>query len=86
MIKLEEKDVICMNGKNYFNETSFNEMCEELEKGSTISISIDCIGHTRTFYETAHYVEELIMKYGDTFEVLETDVTNYWCTVYRLKR
>ena len=53
-----------INGKNYFNEGSLQEMIEELEKGETIRIYIDCIGHTRTEIETANYVEALKEKFG----------------------
>ena len=54
-----------VNGKNYFNEESFAEMCERLENGETIGIYIDCIGHTRDRIETAAYVRALKEKYGD---------------------
>ena len=53
-----------INGKNYFNDGSLQEMIEELEKGETIRIYIDCIGHTRTEIETANYVEALKEKFG----------------------
>ena len=48
-----------MNGRNYFNEENFNEMCDELERGEVIEIYIDCIGHTRAANETAAYKELL---------------------------
>ena len=54
-----------VNGSNYYNEESLQEMCELLEAGTEIEIYIDCIGHSRTEYETQNYVESLKEKYGD---------------------
>jgi hypothetical protein len=54
-----------INGKNYFNEKSLKEMVEQLENGETIGIYIDCIGHTRSEYETSVYIEELQNHFGD---------------------
>lgn len=36
-----------INGGNYFTEERFNEVIKTLESGETITIYIDCIGHTR---------------------------------------
>lgn len=58
-------EYVLVNGQNYFNEESLNEMIEQLEAGKMIMIHIDCIGHTRTAYETAIYVEELRNRFGD---------------------
>ena len=71
-----------VNGKNYFNGSSLNEMIERLESGETIGIYIDCIGHTRTAIETANYVKALKEKFGDS---LVSDNTSNWYTEYRLK-
>lgn len=60
-----------INGKNYFNEESFNEMCEVLETGESIEIYIDCIGHTRTANETAAYERALKKKYGHNLTIHE---------------
>lgn len=54
-----------IDGKNSFNEKSLNEMIEELEKGETIEIYIDCIGNSRTEIETYRYVHALKKIYGD---------------------
>ena len=54
-----------INGKNYYNEESFNQMVEALEAGEEISIYIDCIGHTRAEVEEWHYKTALQKKYGD---------------------
>lgn len=70
-----------INGQNYFNEKSLNEMIEQLDRGETISIYIDCIGHTRTEYETATYVEELKKHFGDRLII---DSKTSWTTLYRL--
>lgn len=64
--KMRKSDeYVLVNGQNYFNEESLNEMIEQLEAGKMIMIHIDCIGHTRTAYETAIYVEELRNRFGD---------------------
>ena len=70
-----------VNGKNYFNEESLKEMCERLERGETIGIYIDCIGHTRTHNETASYVRALREKYGNRLNI---DTTSNWYTEYKL--
>lgn len=71
-----------VNGKNYFNEKSLQEMIAELESGATIGIYIDCIGHTRTDYETSLYVNALQEKFGKRLVI---DTTSNWYTEYRLK-
>lgn len=58
-----------INGKNYFNQHSFNEVCETLEKGEAISVYIDVIGHTRNNYEQETYREELTEKYKDRLQI-----------------
>lgn len=70
-----------INGQNYFNERSFNEMVKELEKGTAIRIYIDCIGHTRTAMETSNYVEALKEKFGDRLIISKDD----WDFEYKLK-
>lgn len=62
-----------VNGQNYFNEGSLNEMIELLEKGETIRIYIDCIGHTRTAIETSNYVNALEKRFGDRLLVSNND-------------
>ena len=71
-----------VNGQNYFNEASLQEMIEALERGETIGIHIDCIGHTRTAIETAQYVEALKEKFGDRLVI---DTKSGWHTEYKLK-
>lgn len=53
-----------INCKNYFNEESFQVVCEALEAGKDVQIYIDCIGHTRSYYESERYKEALEKKYG----------------------
>lgn len=53
-----------VNCKNYFNEKSFQEVCEALESGKDVQIYIDCIGHTRSDYESKNYRDALKKKYG----------------------
>lgn len=76
------RDHTLVNGRNYFNEKSLKEMCERLENGETISIYIDCIGHTRTQSETAAYVRALKERYGDR---LQADDKTAFNTLYSLK-
>jgi len=70
-----------INGRNYFNEKSLEEMIEHIESGETIGIYIDCIGHTRTAYETSVYVDELKKHFGDRLII---DSKTSWTTLYRL--
>lgn len=60
-----------VNGSNYYNEESLQEMCKLLEAGEEIEIYIDCIGHSRTEWETRNYVKALEQKYGN--RLIETD-------------
>lgn len=54
-----------IDGKNYFNEISLNEICEALESGEKVQVGIDCIGHTRNNNEQEAYKESLLKKYGE---------------------
>lgn len=62
-----------VNGQNYFNEDSLNEMIELLENGETIRIYINCIGHTRTAIETSNYINALEKRFGDRLLVSSND-------------
>lgn len=62
-----------VNGQNYFNEKSFNEICEALETIQVVQVYIDCIGHTRNNNEQEVYKEKLIEKYGDRLKVDKVD-------------
>lgn len=54
-----------INGSNYFNQKSLDQMIQALEQGEVINIYIDCIGHTRAEIEEWHYKTALQNKYGD---------------------
>lgn len=56
---------VFIDSKNYFNEQSFNEICEALEHGKTTLVGIDSIGYTRNNNEQEAYKEALLEKYGD---------------------
>lgn len=71
-----------INGKNYYNEESFNQMVEALEAGEVISIYIDCIGHTRAEIEEWHYKTALQNKYGDR---LIRGMDKYGSATYKLE-
>lgn len=62
-----------VNGQNYFNEKSFNEICEALEKAQAVQVYIDCIGHTRNNNEQEAYKEALIEKYADRLKIDKND-------------
>ena len=64
---------ILVDGRNYFNEESFNDACLFLEDGSKVHISIDCIGHTRNNAEQENYRRAFVEKYGRkvNIEVIE---------------
>lgn len=74
-----------INGKNYFNKDSFNEMCQELEKGEEIEVYIDCIGHTRNNMEQESYKESLVEKYGSQLDVAYHDGVCSYSYSYKLK-
>lgn len=74
-----------INGQNYFNERSFNEACEALEKMESISIYVDCIGHTRNNNEQEAYREALEKKYGDRLKVEKSDGAYSYSYSYGLK-
>lgn len=71
-----------INCTNYFNEMGCERLSEALESGETVKIYIDCIGHTRSYYETEAYAEWLSKKYGGRLVV---DTNKYDEKVYSLK-
>jgi hypothetical protein len=58
-----------LNCGNYYNENSFNELCDLLEQGKAVNVYIDCIGHNRNNNEQEAYKESLVDKYGDMLTV-----------------
>lgn len=74
-----------VDGKNYFNEASFNEICEALDKGKTVQVGIDCIGHTRNNNEQEAYREALENKYQSNLWVECQKGNVSYSYTYRLK-
>ena len=74
-----------INGGNYFHEKAFNEICEALEKGKTVQVYIDCIGHTRNNYEQETYREELLEKYQDRLKVDKSEGGYSYNYIYNLR-
>lgn len=74
-----------VNGANYFNEKSFNEICEALESAKTVKVYIDCIGHTRNNNEQEAYKEALIEKYQDRLKVDKIDGSYSYSYMYGLR-
>lgn len=72
-----------VNGSNYYNEKSLEEMIDLLEQGMKISIYIDCIGHTRTIMEEANYVDALKERYGNR---LVKSIEGHWTNYYYLDK
>lgn len=58
-----------INGKNYFNKESLEEMIKELEKGNEIIIYISCLGHTRAIMEEYNYRRALEDIFKDDLEL-----------------
>ena len=74
-----------INGRNYFNEKNFNEMCEALEAGEHFGVYIDCIGFTRNNMEQEAYKRALLDKYGDRLAVAYEGPDHCYGYNYRLK-
>lgn len=75
-----------LNAGNYFHEKGFNEICEKLEKGESIEVYIDVIGHSRNNQEQEVYKEELLLKYGDRLQVERVEGGFSYSYSYRLKK
>ena len=73
-----------INGGNYFHEKAFNEICEELEKGESISIYIDVVGHGANNREQESYKEELIKKFQSRLQVEKSEGAYSYSYSYRL--
>lgn len=74
-----------IDGRNYFNETSFKNACEALEQGETVEMYIDVIGHTRNNNEQEAYKEALTQKYGSGLNVECSNGSYSYSYSYRLK-
>lgn len=79
------KERTFVSGSNYFNTKDLDQMKKLLEEGKTISVGIDCIGHTRNNMEQENYKEALMEFYKDRLEVIyEPGVCSYGYS-YKLK-
>lgn len=76
---------IMVNGKNYFNEESFDETCLFLEDGLKVYLTIDCIGHTRNNYEQENYRKALVNKYGRNLDIELVEGAYSYSYKYSLK-
>ena len=74
-----------INGQNYFNEKSFNEICEALEKVQVVQVYIDVIGHGANNREQEAYREALEKKYQDRLKVDRIDGGHSYHYEYMLR-
>lgn len=80
---VENAKPVTVNCTNYFNDVGKQRLAEALQDGKTVSIYIDCIGHTRSAYETREYIKWLHDYYGARLEVIPQG-GNMGQDVYRL--
>lgn len=76
---------VFVSGSNYFKESNFNKMVELLDKGETILVGIDCIGHTRNNTEQENYKRALIEHYGNKLEIKQSSGVYSYYYEYKLK-
>lgn len=74
-----------INGQNYFNEKSFNEICEALERMEFVKVYIDCIGHGTNNREQEIYKEALLKKYRDRLKVEKSEGVHSYSYIYSLR-
>ena len=74
-----------INGRNYYNAKSFNEICEALEKAQAVQVYIDCIGHTRNNNEQEAYKEALVEKYADRLKIEKNEGGHSYSYIYMLR-
>lgn len=77
-----KQDGKLVNCTNYFNDIGKKRLIEALEAGEKVRVYIDCIGHTRAFYEGQAYEEWLKEHYGDKLLV---EKNAFGEATYRLK-
>lgn len=73
-----------INCGNDFYESRFNQVCEALEQGETVSVYIDCIGHTRNNMTQEIYKDSLQAKYGEKLNVEHSNGAYSYHYTYRL--
>lgn len=76
---------VTVNGRNYFNDNSFAEVCKELDAGRRVAVYIDCIGFARASMEGARYRDAVVEKYGENVEVFQFDRCYYDEYEFQLK-
>lgn len=74
-----------INGQNYFNKKSFNEICEVLEKGESVTVYIDVIGHGANNREQEAYKEALLKKYQNRLKVEKNEGGYSYSYTYGLR-
>lgn len=77
------KETKTINVTNCYRRERFITLCEELEKGERVHISVSCFGSTRSAMVEDQYVEELTKKYGDRLCI--TGRKYFWDSAYFLK-
>lgn len=78
------KDSIYVSGSNYFNQEDLNNMIDLLDKGNSIEVGIDCIGHTRNNMEQEAYKKALKEHYGNKLEIKQNDGVCSYNYCYKL--
>ena len=76
---------IFVSGSNYFQEKHLNEMIKLLDKGESIHVGIECIGHTRNNTEQENYKRALIEHYGNKLEIKQSSGVYSYYYEYKLK-
>lgn len=79
------KKATTINCGNYFHESLFKVVCETLEKGETVKVYIDCIGHSQNNYEQEEYKNALLEKYGENINCEKIDGAFSFSYQYNLK-
>ena len=75
-----------INGKNYFNKESLEEMIKELEKGNEIIIYISCLGHTRAIMEEYNYRRALEDIFKDDLKSSNYLISNTYYLKTKVKK
>lgn len=80
-----EKKTICFDVGNDFYQDKLEELKQELEKGCSVNVYVDCIGHSRNNYTQEAYKDALVKHYGNKLQVqYNSGVCSYDYT-YELK-
>lgn len=74
-----------MNCGNYFTEKCLDNVIQALQRGCSVEVYIDCIGHTRNNYEQENFRKALIKKYGKRLNIESSGGTNMYSYIYSLK-